>query len=580
MVKSVSNDPSDSAGQKNPGGAFHALSLSILQQANTGNPLSDFLRQCTKIMIEFTGCDSVGIYLAGDPVKCYCECSSNPDDPFTFDMIKPDDTSRIRLGKNLLLDDEFLRNLIIRDVVNPPPNFTCHGSFWVCAADDLPGQIVSAYNISEGMLEDTAPDLNSLTIIPIAGNGKSIGALLLKCAKKDFFTADDIDFYEGISSIIGVALMSCRAQAALSERVKELSCLYRIAQIAAEPKYTLDQVIQNTLGILAPAWQYPEITVARIVLDGKMYSMPVYLDEWQSQRADIIINGKNEGFIEVAYSETMPELDEGPFLKEERNLIDAVARLVAQIIEGKQAEEDRLKLQNQLRHADRLATIGQLSAGVAHEFNEPLGNILGFAQLILKNKDLPDESRKDIEKIITASMHAREVVKKLMVFARQLPSKRDRINLNKVIEDGLYFLEARCAKAGIAMIKSLARDLPHITADQAQIHQVLVNLVVNAIQAMPYGGTIHIVTKRCRENVSFSVIDTGTGMTPEVKRQLFIPFFTTKDVNEGTGLGLPVVHGIVTSHGGTIEVTSEVGKGSCFEIILPIDGPTEVEVSQ
>jgi len=103
---------------------------------------------------------------------------------------------------------------------------------------------------------------------------------------------------------------------------------------------------------------------------------------------------------------------------------------------------------------------------------------------------------------------------------------------------------------------------------------------VNAIQAMPYGGTIHIRTRRSGKNVSLSVTDTGTGMTSEVKRQLFIPFFTTKDVNEGTGLGLPVVHGIVTSHGGTIEVTSEVGKGSCFEIILPIDGPTEVEVSQ
>ena len=167
-------------------------------------------------------------------------------------------------------------------------------------------------------------------------------------------------------------------------------------------------------------------------------------------------------------------------------------------------------------------------------------------------------------------MHAREVIRKLMLFARQLPVKTTKVNLNKVINEGLYFLEARCTKAGIEVERLLASDLPEILADEAQMHQVLVNLVVNAIQAMPQGGKITITTKLVGKNISLKVADTGLGMSEEIKKQLFIPFFTTKDIDEGTGLGLPVVHGIVISHGGTIKVDSKMGEGSSFEIQLPI----------
>ena len=169
---------------------------------------------------------------------------------------------------------------------------------------------------------------------------------------------------------------------------------------------------------------------------------------------------------------------------EERNLIEAIARQVAQIVERKEAQEDKARLQDQLRHADRLATIGQLAAGIAHELNEPLGGILGFAQLAMKSPDASDRVKKDIDKIIGASLHAREVIKKLLLFARQAETERKAINLNDVVEEGLYFFEARCAKEDIKLERSLAPDLPLINADQSQLNQVLINLVVNAIQAM------------------------------------------------------------------------------------------------
>ncbi|MBT8386951.1 MAG: PAS domain-containing sensor histidine kinase, partial [Ignavibacteria bacterium] len=270
------------------------------------------------------------------------------------------------------------------------------------------------------------------------------------------------------------------------------------------------------------------------------------------------------------YTEDKPNLDEGPFLREERNLIDTIARQIALIVEQKETERNRLELQDQIRHADRLATIGQLAAGVAHELNEPLSNILGVAQLIKKDQGLPGNVSRDVDGIVDASLNAREVIKKLLLFARQAPSKKELVNLNKLILDGLDFFEARCAKEGIELLRLLSPDLPEINGDRAQLNQVLVNLVVNAIQAMPNGGKLTFETNAADDNVCLIVKDTGIGMTEDVIKKIFIPFFTTKDVNEGTGLGLSVVHGIITSHKGMIKAESLVDNGSRFEIKLPI----------
>jgi len=307
------------------------------------------------------------------------------------------------------------------------------------------------------------------------------------------------------------------------------------------------------------------------------YSTPGFQDIRQKQSATINVNGRNRGVIELVYAEKKPKLDEGPFLKEERSLIDAVARQVSLLIERREAEEDKSNLQNQLRHADRLATIGQLAAGVAHELNEPLGNILGFAQLAQKCPELPRQAEKDIEQIVAASLYAREVIKKLLLTARQMPPRKTQVNLNQVVEDGLYLFEARCAKEGIEVVRSLSPYLPEITADPGQLNQVLVNLVVNSVQAMPEGGRLTVQTLARGDHVSLIVEDTGVGMSEEIMKQIFIPFFTTKDVDQGTGLGLAVVHGIVTSHGGSIKVESEEDRGTRFEVQIPLTTSQEAK---
>jgi signal transduction histidine kinase len=363
----------------------------------------------------------------------------------------------------------------------------------------------------------------------------------------------------------------------LRERIKELTCLFGIARLSGQPDLSLEDILQSIAELLPPAWLYPEISSGKIVLDGRSYTTSTFREGYHTQKADIVIKGEKRGFVEVTYTKEKPELDEGPFLKEERSLIDTIAREVAIIIQRRQAEEEKTRLQNQLMHADRLATIGQLAAGVAHELNEPLGSILGFAQLAKKNPKLPDQVAGDIDKIESASLHAREVIKKLMLFARQMPPQKTQVDLNQLVEEGLYFLESRCAKEGIELLRSLSPDLPEIIADPGQLTQVLVNLIVNAIQAIPEGGRLSVETLPGKRHVSLIVEDTGVGMSKDVVKKIFLPFFTTKEVDQGTGLGLAVVHGIVTSHGGSISVDSRPGLGTRFEIKLPLAGAPDVE---
>jgi len=358
---------------------------------------------------------------------------------------------------------------------------------------------------------------------------------------------------------------------ALRERVKELSCLYRISRVFARSVGAHDEVFQHIVELIPPAWQYPEIAAARIVLDGRQYVTCGFEAGGERQTAEVIVAAKSRGAVEVVYREARPALDEGPFLKDERSLLDAIARQIAVIVEHHEAEEDKARLQKQLMHADRLATIGQLAAGVAHELNEPLSSILGFAQLVERDPALPGSDRRDIEKIVAAALHAREIIKKLLLFARQTPTFKGPMDLNNVVLSAIDLFKHQFEKEGIELSCVLCPQMPVLAADAGQLTQVLVNLVVNAVQAMPDGGKLLVQTQVQEGQVVCTVKDSGVGMTEEVLDRLFVPFFTTKEVNQGTGLGLPVVHGIVTSHGGVIEVASTPGQGSTFTIRLPIE---------
>ncbi len=359
-------------------------------------------------------------------------------------------------------------------------------------------------------------------------------------------------------------------KASLNERIKELDCLYSISEISyLKQNSSLHEVFYDILEVLPKGWQYPEITCAKIVLDGKDFTTSNYISTPFCQSSNISVNKKNRGFIEVAYLKKTAELDEGPFLKEERKLIDSIGKKLSLIIKRHEDVKEKKTLESKLIHADRLVTIGELTAGIAHELNEPLGSILGFAQLIQSENDLPKSVINDLDKIISACIHARQVIRKLKTFSRYQEEPTEQVNLNTIINDGLYFLESRCKKENVEIVKILKKDLPLIKANPVQIHQVIINLCVNAIQAMPSGGNLIMQTYSDNKKATLVIQDTGIGISEDNMPKIFDPFFTMKDSETNTGLGLSVVHGIVKAFNGEIKLESKLGVGTRFEISFP-----------
>lgn len=355
----------------------------------------------------------------------------------------------------------------------------------------------------------------------------------------------------------------------LRERVKELTCLYGIAQIASNPDLSLENKLNNIIKLLPPAWHYSSRAYARISIDGQVFQTPGFQEEERRQTANICIAEKHRGFVEVHYRNDRGLLPKNPFLPEEKKLLGNIAGQIALMIEHEEAINAQADLGRQLIKADRLAAIGQLAAGVAHELNEPLNTILGFAQLAQKTPRLPAQALADLGKIADAALHARNIIRELLLFARQGKPGEARVNLNPIIQDEMHFFESLCGKSGVELRRVIDSGLPEITGNKSQIRQVISNLMVNALQAMPDGGILTLQTACDASWVYLLVTDTGIGMSDEIKESIFLPFFTTKDVDQGTGLGLSVAHGIVSSHGGEIHVESEKGKGTCFRVFFP-----------
>jgi PAS domain S-box-containing protein len=346
---------------------------------------------------------------------------------------------------------------------------------------------------------------------------------------------------------------------------KELSCLHAMNRIISDMDSSLPEILREILAIIPPAFQYPESTGVHLILDNETIISGTFLPEAPVRLGqDVFVQRVKRGRLSVSLSGH--GMNGKVFLPTEAELLGALARHVGWIIAKREALSTKRNLERQLQHADRLAKIGQFAAGVAHELNEPLANILGFAQLAVQTQNLPAQVSRDLDNIIKAALHSREVIKKLMIFGRQVPLQKTQVDLNQIIRDTLYFIEMSAARGQVEVRLDLAEDVPTIMADPQHLRQVMVNLMVNAIHAMPDGGILTIQTQSFNQDVYLTVADTGVGMAPEVLRQIFTPFFTTKDVDQGTGLGLAVVHGIVTAHGGVIDVHSRPGQGTSFEI--------------
>jgi len=219
---------------------------------------------------------------------------------------------------------------------------------------------------------------------------------------------------------------------------------------------------------------------------------------------------------------------------------------------------------------EKLASVGRLSAGVAHEINNPLTTILTTAMLIQEELDPQDPNYQELETITKETLRCRKIVASLLDFARQSTPTRKPCDINEIVQESVILTQKQAAFKDVILTDELDEHLPQLNMDKGQIQQSIINLVLNAIEATDAGGSIFISTayQKYQDRVDITVSDTGQGISEDNLGKIFDPFFTTKD--EGNGLGLAITHGIIEQHNGTLNVDSKLGLGTKFTIQLPL----------
>ncbi|OEU46172.1 MAG: hypothetical protein BBJ60_00700 [Desulfobacterales bacterium S7086C20] len=480
----------------------------------------------------------------------------------------------------------------------------------------------------------------------------------------------------------------------LGERVKELNCLLSISELLEKRRISLEEILHGITHLIPPSFQHPELTCARIILEGQEFSTDNFSEtSWKLTR-DIVVHGERMGFVEVSLLEEKPEIDEGPFLKEERNLINAVAARLGKIIERNRAEEaikhasaelnqilnsaaDGMRLVDQgfnvlrmnetfltlsgmkrdethgkkcyevlknslchtpncpltrilcgeervecevekernngtrisclvtatpfrgpdgdligivedikdisqikqaeraIRESEKLAVVGRLAAGAAHSIRNPLTSVKMRLFSLARSLELSKTQKEDLDVISEEIRHIDSIVQNFLEFSRPPKLKMQKINPSDVVDSAIQLLRDRLKAYGTEVKVSRPRRMPEILGDKEQLKELLVNLLVNACEAMNGGG--EIVISEQEESVeswgrvvAIRVNDNGPGVPEEVRERLFDPFFTTKE--EGTGLGLSIAARIAKEHGGLLNLVSEEDKGATFAVILPYKG--------
>jgi PAS domain S-box-containing protein len=316
---------------------------------------------------------------------------------------------------------------------------------------------------------------------------------------------------------------------------------HRPEQFYADPELIFRLVEPQDRSLLERSWRAPQPGTLTI-----RWSRPDGGHTWIEQRATAVTD------------------DAGRLVAVEGILRDVTERVLA--------EQGRAELEQQLRQAERLDSLGQLAGGIAHDFNNILAVISGYATMLVEELPADDPNHGDAEAIAQAAVRGTGLTRQLLIFSRLEPSRPETLDLNEVAAD-LQRLLGRTLGEDIELTTVPTPGLPPVTMDRSKLEQVLMNAVMNARAAMPTGGRLTIATAADAGFVRLTVTDTGCGMSPAVAERAFEPFFTTKGRGSGTGLGLATAYGVVTEAGGTISLASRPGEGTTVLVRLPVGTP-------
>ncbi|MRH99998.1 sensor histidine kinase [Kriegella sp. EG-1] len=356
-------------------------------------------------------------------------------------------------------------------------------------------------------------------------------------------------------------------EAKLKERIKELTCLYDVTSIIVNSDYDqLETSLEAIAFCLKNAWQFEKETEVFLSCGQYQVQTKNFNESMVCLQSGIKVFNKDSGEIKVGYPSNKYTLAD--FLIEEQKLLDSVSLAVGNLFERKQIRDSEITVKRQMERTDRLYILGEITAGIAHELNTPLANILGFTEL-LKDRITDKQAIRDLEKIIDNTIFSREIVKKLMFFACEMPQEMKTIQLIPIIENVLKLLQPSLQEKQIKIIKTFNKDAIELKSDTVQVTQVLFNLIMNAVFYSPKKGHIRLNVIDKPNNIEINISDEGIGIPKKNDDKVFEPFFTTKPIGEGSGLGLSVVHGILNSHKGSIRHKPNSPKGTIFTVDFP-----------
>ncbi|GFO55292.1 hypothetical protein GMSM_22990 [Geomonas sp. Red276] len=422
----------------------------------------------------------------------------------------------------------------------------------------------------------------SMALVPIRAKGEIVGVLQMGAKRKGCFIREEISLLEDVAEHVGEALLRKRAEQALLESEETLRAITdnaaaiiymkdpegryllanRLCRELMPPKVT-DPLGRTDFDIFP--FEVASLLAGndrRVLADG----VPASFEEW------LPTDGGRRLYISVKFP-----------LKKISGETYAVCGISTDITDRKRAEEERLALETQLQQARKMESVGRLAGGVAHDFNNMLGVILGYAELGLLQLDPGHPVFGALQEIVQAAQRSAELTRQLLAFARRQPIAPKVVDLNDTVTGMLKMLK-RLIGEDVTLSWHPGEGIWPVKADGSQLDQIVANLCVNARDALESGGTITIETANCvldeaycaehldslpGEYVRLSVADNGHGMDPETLSQVFEPFFTTKGIGKGTGLGLSTVFGAVKQNGGFLEVESAPGEGAVFRIYLP-----------
>ncbi len=372
----------------------------------------------------------------------------------------------------------------------------------------------------------------------------------------------------------------------LGERVKEQHGLYAALKIMDDPAVSYEETMQAVVEILPPAWQYPDITRARITLNEASFETEGFKDTEWMQSAVISAGEEDIGRVEVAYLEARESSGSGggPFLKEERDLIEALAAEIGNYVERCRAIEELRRMndileervtertaelkktQDELVRKEKLAAVGQLGGHIAHDLRNPLGTISNSIYFLnMKLKDADEKVRKHIKILEREIRTSERMISDMLDFYRVKPPVFELCDINGIISDQL---DSYSFPDSVTVERSLAEGLPRVNVDPDQIRRVMLNLVDNGVGAMTEGGAMKIKSMLSGGTIEVTVTDSGSGVAKENLERIFEPLFTTKP--KGIGLGLSIVKDLAEKNSATVECESEVGRGTSFTLHFAI----------